>query len=287
MPEKALLIETLTPQYLKMYSKKKSSLYIILISLFMSYQSFANEQVMFTIKGEKDSTLEAQYEMTYVATKFDKWYCQGKRGGDGIGPKSKKKSYDIDDGNYTINIPIEILDPSDSCSMEFKTLNLIVKRKSDNDHYNHFPIAGIYPSWNKELEGNWAEPIYNGEKYGMGSPSSWFRQSYHLPYAYRSNQKYFRVASTTTFNCFTSRSDHSKNANFMCLMDISNKRYEYQQCTPNIKDLTHECSTVHHPDFGFENLSDHNLTINLYTDNNLSIKWNSKQKKLEKDTFQK
>jgi hypothetical protein len=287
MPEKARLIETFTRKRFKIYSQKKSSLYVTLVSLFISYQSFANEQVMFTIKGEKDSTLEAQYELTYVATKFDKWYCQGKRGGDGIGPEAKKKSYDIDDGNYTINIPIKILDPSDSCAMEFKTLNLIVKRKSDNDHYNRFPIAGIYPSLNKELQGNWAEPIYNGEKYGMGSPLSVFRKSYNLAYAYRSNQKYFRVADTATFNCLTFRFDNSKNADFMCLMDISNEHYEYQKCTPNIKNLTHECGTVHHPDFGFENLSDHNLTINLYTDNNLSIKWNSELRKLEQDTFQK
>lgn len=269
-----------------MYSLKKSSLYVTLVSLFISYQSFANEQVIFTIQGEKDSTLEAQYELTYVATKFDKWYCQGKRGGDGIGPKTKNQSYRIDDGKYTINIPIEMLDVSDSCSMEFKMLNLIVKRKSNNNHYNRFPIAGVYPSWNKE-QGNWATPIYNGEKYAFGSPSSWFRESYYLPYAYRSNQKYFRLADTTTFNCFTSRSDDSKHSDFMCLMDISNKQYEYQKCTPNIKDLTHECGTVHHPDFGFENLSDHNLTIDLHTDNNLSIKWNSQLKKLEKDTFQK
>jgi hypothetical protein len=268
-------------------STKNVFLYFIIIALLSSNYSFGNEQIVFTIKGVKDPALEAQFELTYLASKFDKWYCQGKRGGDGIGPKAKKKSYEIDDGNYAITIPIEIIDPSDSCAMEFKTLNLIIKRKSDNNHYNRFPIAGTYSSWNKELKGNWATPIYNGEKYGMGSPSLWFLKSYNLPYAYRANQKYFRVADTTIFNCFTSRSDDSIYADFMCLMNISNKQYEYQKCDSNIKDLTHECGTVHHPDFGFENLSDHNLTINLYTDNNLSIKWNSELRKLEIDSFQK
>lgn len=287
MPEKARPIETFTRKYFNIYYQKKISLYAVLISLFIPYHSFANEQVFYTIKGYKDPSLDVQYELTYLATKFDKWYCQGKRGGDGIGPKAKKKSYVINDGNYTITIPVEMLDPSDSCAIEFKTLNLIVKRKSNNDHYNRFPIAGIYPSWNKELRGNWAEPIYNGEQYGMGSPNSFFSKSNNLPYAYRSNQKYFRLSNTTSYNCFTFRFDNSKNADFMCLMDISDKQYEYQKCTPNIKDKTHECSTVHHPDFGFENLSDHNLTINLYTDNNLSIKWNSELRKLEQDTFQK
>lgn len=287
MPEKAQLIETFTRKRFKIYSNKISSLYAILISLFISYQAFANEQVVYTIKGYKDPALSAQYELTYVATKFDTWYCQGKRGGDGIGPKVKKKSYEIDDENYTITIPIKTVDPSDSCGMEFKMLNLIVKRKSENNHYNRFPITGIYPSWNKQLKGNWAEPIYNGEKYGMGSPLSVFRETYNLPFAYRSNQKYFRITNTTTFNCLTFRFDNSKTVDFMCLMDISNQQFEYQKCIPNMKDLTNECGTVHHPDFGFENLSDHNLTINLYTDNNLSIKRNSELRKLEKDTFQK
>lgn len=261
--------------------------FFIIFSLLISNYSFGDEQIVFTIKGEKSPILEAQYELTYVATKFDKWYCQSKRGGDGIGPKANKKTYNIDDGNYTIIIPIETLDPSDSCGMEFKTLNLIVKRKSDNNHYNRFPIAGIYPSWDRKLQGNWATPIYNGDKYGMGSPLSIFRNTYNLPYAYRSNEKYFRIANTTTYNCFTFRFDNSINADFMCLMDISNKQFEYQKCKPNLKDLTHECGTVHHPDFGFETLNNHDLTINLYTNNNLSIKWNSELRKLEQDTFQK
>lgn len=249
-----------------------------------------NENVVWTISGKKDSALQAEYELTYAATKFDKWYCK-KRRGDTIAPKVIRKSFDVDDGNYTVKIPIDLLDPNDECAMEFKTLNLIVKRKSDDDHYNRFPIAGEYPywkqRWQKKWQGNWATSIYNGRKYGAGSPNSFFSKYYNIPYAYRSNKKYFSLAKTTVFNCFTFHfDDDSKYVDFMCLMDVSAKSYSYQRCQKNSIKRPNECGTVHNPEFGFERLVDQNFTVNLYKDNNRSLKWNSNLKKLENDAFQ-
>lgn len=253
-------------------------------SLFITLLS-ANEPITYDINGKKDPRLNAYYELTYIAKNTGE-ECTEKRG-NSLVPKTIKESFDVDDEEYSLEITIDTTPKeNDGCAYEFQSLNLIVKRQYDENFYNQFPIVGQYPSTLPWQKGNWAMPVYNGTKEGIGSPMGFFNKRNEIPYAFRSDEKYFRVLYETRFNCMTSRYDESTHSEFMCLMDISETLYHYQPCDPSSAKPQDECGTVHHSQFDINHLIDQSFTIDIIADDTKSMKWNTSRLKLENDTFQ-
>lgn len=260
---------------------RRLSLFFLIATLHLS----ANEQITYTLNGEKDPRLNAYYELTYVAQNKKK-ECSEKRG-DSFAPKTKKETFDIDEHEYMLQITINATpEEEDECSYTFQSLNLIIKRVYDEEVYNQFPVVGVYPSGFGWKKGNWAMPIYHGTQDGAGSPRGFFNKRNAIPYAFRSDENYFRLVYQTKFNCMTSRYDDSTHSDFMCLMDLSETLYEYQPCDPSSLKKQDECGTVHHPQFEINHLIDQSFKIDIIADDSKSMRWNTSSRKLETDTFQ-
>ncbi len=254
---------------------------LFLITLHLS----ANEKITYDINGEKDPRLTAYYELTYIAKNRGE-ECSEKQG-NSIIPKTKKEIFDIDDKEYLLHITLNATpEEDDECAYEFQSLNLIIKRLYDEEIYNQFPIVGHYPSVLPWQKGNWAIPIYHGTTEGISSPLGFFNKRNEIPYAFRSDEKYFRVLYETKYNCMTSRYDESAQAEFMCLMDISDMLYRYQPCDPSSQKRQDECGTVHHSQFEINHLIDQSFKIDIIADDAKSMRWNTPARKLENDQFQ-
>lgn len=257
------------------------SILVLTITVHLS----ADETITYEITGKKDPRLTAYYELTYVAKNKDE-ECTDKRG-NSLVPKTRKEMFDIDDEAYSLRISIHTTpEKDDECVYEFQTLNLIIKRLYAEEVYNQFPIVGRYPSALPWQKGNWAIPVYNGTQEGIGSPTGFFNKRNQIPYAFRSDENYFRVLYETKFSCMTSRYDESTHAEFMCLMDISDTLYHYQPCDPASSKPQDECGSVHHSQFDINHLIDQRFTIDIIADDTKSMKWNTSKLKLENDTFQ-
>lgn len=245
----------------------------------------ADTTITYDVNGKKDPRLNAYYELTYIAKNTNE-ECTEKRG-NSLVPKKLKETYDVDNGEYNLLIAINTVpNEDDKCAYEFQSLDLIVKRLYDEKIYNRFPIVGKYPSTSLWQKGNWAMPVYHGTDEGTGIPLGYFNKRNQIPYAFRSDENYFRILYETTYNCMTSRTDDSAHADFMCLMDISDPLYRYQPCDPASTKPQEECGTVHHSQFEINRLIDQSFKIDINADDAKSMKWNSSKLKLEKDTFQ-
>lgn len=254
-----------------------------ILFLFSTLHLAANETITYTINGQKDPRLTAVYELTYVAKNKDE-ACTEKRG-NSLVPKTKKETFEVKDGTYELRIAVNPKE-DDPCTYGFQSLNLIVKRLYDEERYNRFPVVGRYPSASAWQKGNWAIPVYNGTKDGTALPLGFFNKRNKIPYAYRSDENYFRLLYQTRFNCMTSRTDESTHAEFMCLMDISDPLYRYQPCDSLSLKPQDECGTVHHSQFEINRLIDQNFTIDIIADDSKSMKWNTSKLTMENDTFQ-
>lgn len=245
----------------------------------------ANETIVYDINGKKDPRLNAAYELTYVA-KNKSEACTENRG-NSLLPKMLKETYSVDDGEYSLRITINTVpNEDDECAYEFQSLDLIVKRLYDEEVYNRFPVVGRYPSTLPWQKGNWAIPVYHGTDEGISSPLGYFNKRNQIPYAYRSDENYFRVLYETAYNCMTSRTDDSPQAEFMCLMDISDPLYRFQPCDPSSTAPQNECGTVRHSQFEINRLIDQHFKIDINADDMKSMKWNTAKLKLENDAFQ-
>lgn len=245
----------------------------------------ANETITYTLNGQKDPRLGAVYELTYVATNKEK-ECTEKQG-NSLVPKTKKEVFEVNDETYSLRIGVNVTPrEDDKCTYEFQSLNLIVKRLYDEESYNQFPVVGRYPSSSPWQKGNWAIPVYNGTKDGTTLPLGFFNKRNKIPYAYRSDETYFRLLYQTRFNCMTSRTDESTHAEFMCLMDISDPIYRYLPCDSSSPKPQDECGTVHHSQFEINRLIDQTFTIDIIADDSKSMKWNTSKLTMENDTFQ-
>jgi len=245
----------------------------------------ANDTVTYTINGEKDPRLVAYYELTYTANSKEN-ECMEKRG-DLLVPKTKTEIFDVDDEEYLLHITIDTKpQEGDECAYEFQSLNLIVKRLYDEEVYNQFPVVGRYPSASTWQKGNWAIPVYHGTSDAITSPLGFFSKRNKIPYAFRSDKRYFRLHYQNRFNCMTSRYDDSPEVEFMCLMDISDTLYDFQPCDPSSSKIQNECGTVHHPQFETNALIDQSFRIDIIADDSKSMRWNTSSLKLQKDTFQ-
>lgn len=244
----------------------------------------ANETITYDINGNKDPRLNAYYELTYTAK--NKGEACTEKQGNSLVPKTIKEMFDVDDGEYNLHITINLPSDEDECAYEFQSLDLIIKRLYDEDVYNRFPVVGRYPSTSPLQKGNWAKPVYNGSQEGISSPMGHFNKRNQIPYAYRSDENYFRILYETAYNCMTSRTDDSEHAEFICLMDISDPLYHFQPCDPSSTAPQNECGTVHHSQFEINRLINQSFKININADDTKSMKWNSSKLKLENDTFQ-
>lgn len=258
---------------------------LIILSLITTLDLSANEKITYTLNGQKDPRLNAVYELTYVAKNKDE-ACTEKRG-NSLVAKTKKELFEVNEDTYNLRIIVNATPKEDDkCAYEFQSLNLIVKRLYDEENYNQFPVVGRYLSASPRQKGNWAIPVYNGTKDGTALPLGFFNKRNKIPYAYRSDENYFRLLYQTRFNCMTSRTDESTHAEFMCLMDISDPLYRYQPCDSSSPKPQDECGTVRHSQFDINRLIDQTFTIDIIADDSKSMKWNTSKLTMENDTFQ-
>jgi hypothetical protein len=229
-----------------------------------AYQPSDN-QAVYTFSGQKDATLIAQFVVTYVATKKEA-QCVRKQGDTAI-PLVKEEKFAIKHEHYTQSVRINLTPPKDNpCAYEFKNLDLLVRPSNAPTTYNRFPLLGRYPSPAKERSGHWAHPIYNGSKEGSGTLLTSWTQKYAIPYAYRSDAKYFKIADETNVSCRTFAHSGAKYPYFLCLMDIEDPAYRFKSCSAQDLQLGEECGTLSHPDFALKALKDMSFTLNILSE---------------------
>lgn len=231
----------------------------------ISSSNISENQVVYSFAGIKDPTLIAEFVITYVATNKDARCVNLQE--DASSPLIKEEKIFIKNERYTKRISINTIPQKDDlCGFKFATLDLIIRRAATPEVYNRFPILGTYPSIIPDQSGNWAHPIYNGSKYGSGMLLPSWSQQYLIPYSYRSNMKYFKIASETQFKCKTFGHENAKNPYFLCLMDISDAKYQFKPCRTQNRQPGEECGTLYHPEFELETLQDSNITLNIIAD---------------------
>jgi len=265
---------------------------IIPVLLVLFAQLWATEQAVYTLTGEKDPRLDARYSITYVATNL-KEGC-GSRGytTGTMKPFFVQRSMSVPDGNYTINLPIYMTPEEDKagCGYRFGGLELLILRKND-DQYSRFWLLGDFNDRdiNRKRRGEqWARVIYQGSKGGASSPSFVGISKNQTPIAFRSDKKYFRVASETTFVCMTEHriyeyelpqrdkellekwSRNDKETNFMCTMkmklDTDGGKYHYHECPVPAPIDSKGCFTTTNPDFGIDEITSDTLHIDILVD---------------------
>jgi|GEM_PF-5798336 len=225
----------------------------------------SKNQVLYTFSGTKDPALSAEFILTYIATSTDE-HCVKKQGTMSV-PITKVEKFIIKKESYIQRIYINVTPLKDDiCAFKFTSLNLNIKKTSIPDVYNRFPILGSYPSFIQGKTGNWAHPIYNGNKYDAGTLLPIWRQTYSIPSSYRSNKYYFRIADITQFKCITSGSKNAKSPHFLCLMDIEDEAYRYKPCDAQTLKSNEECNTLYHPEFEIDALQNSKITLDILTD---------------------
>ena len=236
------------------------SLTIILFMLLLQSCSTKNQDIselslegipVYTIKGFKDERIDAIYSILYVSANLDRKECtQVNFISSSKKPVIGSRSYYVEDGNYTLDIPIELTDDMQGCGFKFRELELIMKRKGD-PNYNaktYFPIL-----YNKPIAGT---------RYQTRSDNK-----SETPVDFKTDKSYFRIAPDTSFHCRTIWHDNlePKRANFYCAMKIDSGDKEFHPTERNV------WGEVTNPQFGVDEIIDSNLTINIVVDDNRSL----------------
>ena len=129
---------------------------IFIISIFIfGVLSFANEQVIYTIEGEKDSRLNAWYRVYYLSTSISEECTKSNPSTATRKPVIDGKSYEVKDGNYSIDIPIYLKEDENSCGYQFRSIDLMMGRKYDKDGYSMHTILDNTQK---------SEPNYKGDR---------------------------------------------------------------------------------------------------------------------------
>jgi len=210
-------------------------------------------QTTYTITGTKDPRLDAWFLASYVSQDpyeectYKNIYTGGRRSvlsGRGI---------KVEDGNYSIEFPLKV---TGDCDYRFRKLELVMKRKYDED------LASIHPILSDRQR---VRPIYWKTKGGaMGNGSN-----PQTPSALFTTKKYFRIAKGTTFLCktlwFAERKKNTKyhleeSVNFHCTMQIDNdvNRTLYKKAP--------EAYWFSHPEFGVNELKNETIKIDILVD---------------------
>ena len=211
-------------------------------------------QATYTITGTKDPRLDAWFLASYVSQDpyaectYKNIYTGGRRSvlsGRGI---------KVEDGNYSIEFPLKVVG---DCDYRFRKLELVMKRKYDED------LASIHPILSDRKK---VRPIYWKTKGGaMGNGSN-----PQTPSALFTTKKYFRIAKGTTFLCktfwFPERRNRTKgriteaHSSFHCTMQINSdvNRTLYKKAP--------EAYWFSHPAFGVDELKDETMQVDILVD---------------------
>ncbi len=221
----------------------------------MAAMLMANDQATYTITGTKDPRLDAWFMATYVSQNPDE-ECTSKNTFTGgrrfaLGGRTIK----VEDENYTIEFPIKVTGENNDCDYRFRKLELVMKRKYDEE------LASIHPILSDRQE---VSPVYWKTKGG-----AMFLAHPDTPPSLFTIKKYFRIAKETTFLCKTKwypeykpgTKWHTKESvNFHCTMQIDNdvNRTLYKK-EPDIYWFSH-------PEFGVDELTDETMKIDILVD---------------------
>lgn len=215
------------------------------------------------ISGLKDKRLEINYLLTYKMTNKNSQQCTSF---DYTTDKKKSLlrefSIPIEDENYSITIPI-ILKSNDECNYQFIGLSMISKRTNDDDKYSKHTLLLDRPY--NDLT------VYFGHKGGMSSEPSPEMPTRLIA----ENKKYFRVAQNTSYSCRTKWSEADNVTNkevdsFYCVMKIDSGDINFY---PRLLNGVEAFGVVTNPQFGVDEITNTNLTINFIADDNHSVKY--------------
>lgn len=150
---------------------------------------FAQNPVVYTIEGKKDSRLEAVYRVLYVSTGTSEECTTRKLSTGTKKPTIGSKVYAVKDENYSIQIPIALEEDDNNCGYRFERIELVMRRLFDDDLYSLHMILNNDPE---------AQVIYYGHKSGFGGESG-----LEMPAKLLTDKTHYRIAENTRFLCRT------------------------------------------------------------------------------------
>jgi len=237
---------------IKITIKKVITIAIAFISVSLS----AQDEATYTITGKKDPRLDAWYLASYVSQSYTdectskSSFTGGKRYNIG------GRSIQVQDGNYTIKLPIRVTGENNDCDYKFNGLELIMTRKYDEK------LSSIHPVLSSRKEVNVVYWKTDGGAMSFKHPDT-------PPYL-ETTKEYFRIAQESTFLCKTfwfpeSRDRtgrvYKEHSQFHCTMQIESdkNRTLYTQKNPSIW-------TFSHPEFGVDDIVDTTMKIDILVD---------------------
>jgi len=206
-------------------------------------------QSTYTIYGQKDPRLDAWYLATYVSQDPDE-ECTSKNAFTGgrrfaLGGRTIK----VEDGNYTIEFPIKVTGENNDCDYRFRKLELVMKRKHDEE------LASIHPILSDRQK---VSPVYWKTKGG-----EMHNQHLDTPPSLFTTKKYFRIPEETTFLCKTFwfeerefRGEHQFHCTMQIDSDVNRTLYEKSP----------EAYWFSHPEFGVDEMKDETMKIDILVD---------------------
>jgi hypothetical protein len=224
---------------------------------------------VYHISGTKDARLDAVMSTTFVATNINSSKCSSKGAfGDRRKPSFLSKNYFVQDGNYSINIPIEFSDDTDGCGYKLIGLNLLMRRHGDGGmHSNYYLLT------DRKINNLNNLCVDNLQAIGLcGGDKRVYEDEF------KTDKKYFRIAQVTSFLCrteyhdFKGYSEEFKNASgFYCIMQINSGYAEPRIFIRNWKKKPDGTSYLEYghnkdPQFGVDEIVNSNLTVNIIAD---------------------
>lgn len=228
---------------------KKLTPILSILTLFVT-QALSGEPRTLTIHGTVDPRLDVSFMSTYRGTNIDRIECSDMNPSTG---RRKVKlaglSKHVTTTDYNITMPIDYTDANE-CGYEFVSIDLIMRRKYDND------LSSIHPVLSKEKK---VSPIYWKTKGGeMSSPNT------DTPAYLQTDKKHFSLAKESTFLCktfwFDKRRDADAHSQFHCTMQIDDdiNRTLYQKDPDSY--------IFSHPEFGVDTIKNETMHIDIVVD---------------------
>jgi len=162
---------------------------LLLLSILAFTTLLAQEPVIYTIEGKKDPRLEAFFKVLYVSTGTSEECTKPKLSTGTRKPVIGARTYAIKDENYSIQIPIALIEDENNCGYRFARIELVMRRLYDDDLYSLHMILNSKPE---------AEAIYYGRKGGFGGQASLI-----MPGKLLTDKTFYRIAKDTRFLCRT------------------------------------------------------------------------------------
>jgi hypothetical protein len=217
---------------------------------------------MYNIKGFKDERIRAVYSAEFKSTtNFEKDECGLYNIDTNIREaRLASRIYIPQDENYEINIPIILNDNNNGCNYQLAGLELDLRRVSGDEvdfYYSRFMLLLDRPENSLITYGGYKSNQAKGDFSDM-------------PTAFITDKKYFRIAPDTSFLCRTiwrewdTDSEDDKSGSFQCAMQINSGNTDFDP-------LNRLGTYVTNPQFGVDEITSSNLTINIIADDDGSI----------------